>query len=159
MLPQRVSSIQSCSLSHRTFPAVQWRSYQKSLPDTACCAAAEQQPASPVAPQVQEGEGQSIPSIVPEKRSFYGGLFNRTSARPGTVEVQRRCPDCQGAGTCACKDCSGSGRLKRGGYAKRNMVDMKRIYGERATVSNMHHRFIPKCVIPIWDLLTCFNKP
>jgi hypothetical protein len=39
------------------------------------------------------------------------------------------CPRCQGEGRVPCKACEGSGRLKRGGYQKRNRVDLSRAVG------------------------------
>lgn len=43
------------------------------------------------------------------------------------------CPVCGSAGTVACKSCQGTGHLQRGGYNKRNPVDMTRVIGSRWT--------------------------
>jgi hypothetical protein len=49
------------------------------------------------------------------------------------------CPRCQGEGRVPCKACEGSGRLKRGGYQKRNRVDLSRAVGGCARSSCIDH--------------------
>lgn len=43
------------------------------------------------------------------------------------------CPGCNASGRQVCKDCAGSGRLKRGGYNRNNTVDMGRIINSKWT--------------------------
>jgi len=40
------------------------------------------------------------------------------------------CPVCSGTGRCLCKDCAGSGFLQRGGYSKKNPLNLSRAVGE-----------------------------
>lgn len=77
---------------------------------------------------------QPLEQGVPAPRQRSSFLFLRPQEQPETVTVQQKCPECNGQGTCTCKDCGGSGRLKRGGYNKKNRVDLTRLYGKHVAV-------------------------
>jgi hypothetical protein len=49
--------------------------------------------------------------------------------QPRRARNPAACPSCEGTGRIPCKECDGSGRLMRGGYQKRNRVDLTRVLG------------------------------
>lgn len=52
------------------------------------------------------------------------------TAADATLLRLSKCPVCGGTGRVTCKDCSGHGFLPRGGYSKRNPLNMTRAVGE-----------------------------
>ncbi|GBF96823.1 hypothetical protein Rsub_09679 [Raphidocelis subcapitata] len=52
---------------------------------------------------------------------------------PARTRNPASCPPCEGTGRVACKECDGSGRLMRGGYQKRNRVDLSRVLDSKWT--------------------------
>ena len=123
-LPRTLSAL-GCGTSGRTISYVRSPHRTARLVCAASGSPSDPQPAGPVTP-LQALQGAS----GARRGSFYGGLkFKQEEEDKGPQFVHSKCPDCDGRGSCTCKDCSGTGRLKRGGYNKKNRVDLTRILG------------------------------
>lgn len=69
---------------------------------------------------------------APEERPvLYGDFVRRPLVSP--YKRTAACRRCSGCGTMPCTDCAGSGRLRRGGYQKRNPVSAVRVIGSKWT--------------------------
>eukprot|EP00878_Enallax_costatus_P021201 GHUV01022438.1.p1 GENE.GHUV01022438.1~~GHUV01022438.1.p1 ORF type:complete len:174 (+),score=39.90 GHUV01022438.1:236-757(+) len=57
------------------------------------------------------------------------------SAQAEIAQRLARCPECTGSGRVLCQECEGRGYLKRGGYNKKNPLNMSRLTGEAALLA------------------------
>lgn len=111
--------------------------------------------AAPVSQQTQTAVVTSsvkvpVPAATSSKPQQLGGTTAApaaddaaaVAAHAAVVQRLSGCPECSGSGRISCKECEGQGFLKRGGYNKKNPLNMSRITGgtgrSRYTPSTAH---------------------
>lgn len=59
-------------------------------------------------------------ALDPCRARFYGGFVRAPLRADPPARARRPCGRCGGVGTLACPDCTGTGRLPKGGYQRKN---------------------------------------